>query len=358
MLKKTGFVVGTLMGALALAGCGQEQGSGAAPATGDGMTSVSVRGLSASQIASLVITAQPANVTKTLSYDSSTGLFTGRLVLPAGTHTLTAEGYGSDPSLGVVASGSGTVTVTPNTTTTITLRIHDQTSKQGQQDIAPIIRSVSATKADLVVNESITVAVDAVDLDGDAMSYTWSSDCASGSFGDPTAATTTWSSSAAGSCTLQVNVSSRIQNIHESVAVLVYSAPGGGGEGGAQVNGEYVPRPLVTTLSVSGPDISYQSLYRDTYGYGGTANFAPVNPGQRYDINLNVNFDTTYGTFETGLEASCGTVEKTYDSCSYGGYCYSYFTWTAPASGSACKLTGFAINDGLRDDFSVGVRVR
>ncbi|WNG43205.1 hypothetical protein F0U60_03155 [Archangium minus] len=357
MLKKTGFVVGTLMGALALAGCGQDAGPAAQP-SGEGMTSVSVRGLSASQIASLVITSQPANVTKTLSYDPSTGLFTGRLVLPAGTHTLTAQGYGTDPSQGVVASGSGTVTVTPNTTTTVTLRIHDQTPKQGQQDIAPIIRSVSATKADLVVNEAITVTVDAVDLDGDALSYTWSSDCASSTFGSPTAATTTWSSGAAASCTLQVNVSSRAQNVHESVAVLVYSAPGGGGEGGAQVNGEYVPRPLVTSLYLSGPDIAYQSLYRDTYGYGGVANFAPVNAGQQYELNINVNFDTTYGVFETGLEASCGTLEKRYDSCSYGGYCYSYFLWTAPASGSICKLTGYAINDGLRDDFSAGIRVR
>ncbi|HYO57655.1 hypothetical protein [Archangium sp.] len=353
MAKMHGVMMGTLVGlGLALAGCGQ--GSGAEP-SGNGLTSVAVRGLSASQIYSLVITAQPANVSKTLGYDSATGLFGGKLVLPAGTHTLTAEGYGSDPSAGVVASGTGTVTVEPNTTTTVTLRIHDQTPMQGQQDIAPIIRSVSASKADLVVNEPITVAVDAVDLDGDAMSYVWTSDCASGSFGDPTAATTTWSSTAPASCTLKVAVSSRSQNLNESVVVLVYSAPGGGGEGGAQVNGEYVARPQVSRLNMSGPGV-YQTLYRgDMWS---TANFRPVAAGQQYSLEMSVNFDTYFGTFETGLDASCGTLEKQYDSCGTGGYCYVNYLWTAPAAGSVCKLTATAANGSLTDSFSAGVFVR
>lgn len=350
MMKMRELLTGALVGiALTLAGCTPED---AKTPSGDGLMSVAVRGLSAGQISRMVLTAQPANVSKTLTLDPNTATFNGRLVLPSGTHTLTATGYGSAPEV-VVASGTGTVTVTPNTTTPVTLRIYDQTPMQGQQDIAPIIRSVSASKADLVVNEPITVSVDVVDLDGDGLTYAWTSDCPSGSFADPSAATTSWTSTAPGSCTLQVNVSSRGLSFNESVPVLVYSAPGGGGEGNAQVAGEYVPRPYVNYLSLSGPNV-YQTVYRGNY----LANFVPAAAGQQYTLEASVSFDTYYGTFDAGVQTDCGTLVKLYDSCGSGGYCYVHYAWTAPAAGSACKLTATAANGSLTDSFSAGIFVK
>jgi len=279
------------------------------------------------------------------------------LLLPSGPHVLTAKAYGEDPSLGVVASGVATVTVVDNSTATVTLHVHDKTPPQRQQDIAPMIRSVSATKADVVLKEPILVGVDAVDLDGDTLSYAWSSDCPSSIFSHLNGATVSWASNTAGSCTLQVKVSSRNQSVQESVTVLVYSSSGGAGEGGVNLSGEYVPRPLMDSLRLSGSDTD-QSVYRDIYGDYNTANFAPLTAGQQYSLDLRADFGLRPDIFEMGLDASCGTVVKHNESCDLHGYCYGRFTWTAPASGSACKLTGFASNDGLRDDFSVGVLVR
>ncbi|QRN96812.1 hypothetical protein JRI60_48870 [Archangium violaceum] len=350
MMKMRELLTGALAGiALTLAGCAPEE---AKTPSGDGLMSVAVRGLSAGQITQMILTAQPANVSKSLILDPNTGVFGGLLVLPSGTHTLTATGYGVDPTV-VVASGTGTVTVTPNTTTPVALRIYDQTAMQGQQDIAPMLRSMSASKADLVVNEPITVSVDAVDLDGDALAYAWTSDCPSGSFADPSAAITTWKSSAPASCTLQVSVTSRDITLHETVPVLVYSAPGGGGEGGVQVAGEYVPRPHVDSLYMRGPGV-YQSVSRGDY----LANFVPASAGQQYTLELSVGFDTYFGTFDAGVQTDCGTLVKQYDSCGSGGYCYVTYLWTAPAAGSACKLTATAANGSLVDRFSAGIFVK
>lgn len=356
MLKQWKLVVGTLVTGLSmLVACTSE--NGVALGTQEGAADVAVRGLSASSIESMVVTAQPANVSKTLTYNADGGTFGGRLLLPAGDQELTATGYGYSDA-GVVASGSAAVTIVPNTTTAVTMRIYDQTPQEPQPDIAPYIRSVTASKSELFVNESITVAVNAVDVDGDALSYAWTSDCASGTFTHPAAASTTWTSSASASCTLSVRVSSGQSNVSESVTVAVFSAPpdGGPGEGSAQVDGEYVARPYVSYLSMGG---SY--LYR-YYSYS-AANFSNATPNTEYSLRANVDFGTRYGTFNAAISVVCDgvaqTVTKTFPgNCEGGGSCYLSYSWRTPASGAVCKVTGSAENGALTDSFSAGVFVR
>lgn len=362
MLKQWKQVVGALVAGLAMLVACTSENPNAQLGPDEGAAEVSVRGLEASSIQSMVVTAQPANVSKTLAYNSDGGTFSGTLVLPVGDQTLTANGYGSGPDAGVVATGTASVRIEPNVTTAVTMRIYDTTPAEPQPDIAPYIRSVTASRADLVVNEATTVSVNAVDVDGDALQYAWTSDCAAGTFANPSAATTTWTSTGPGSCALKVTVSSRQASVSESVAVLVYSAPPDGGvrEGGAQVNGEYVARPYVSRLAMlcSGVNCSPSFAYRDDLH----ANLADVKPGVEYYTQVNVDFDTRFGSFVTGLGVQCDgiaqAVRPASDTCTgNGGSCYAAFYWTTPASG-ACKVTGTAVNGSLSDSFSAGVLVK
>ena len=88
------------------------------------------------------------------------------------------------------AQGSAKITALPNT--------------------YPVISDLKATPVPLVKGTATTLIVDATDADGDTLNYHWSStNCASGTFGTATAASTTFtldSGSSATSCTFSVVV--------------------------------------------------------------------------------------------------------------------------------------------------------
>ncbi|MFL5351815.1 hypothetical protein [Archangium sp.] len=406
MFRRFGIALAAVVGmTLTLAACEQQE----QPQSDEGEAQVVVRGLSAYSIDRMVVTARPANITQTLEYNFDAGTFSGRMVLPAGEQTLTAEGYSSSyvppsdggttdggsydggfvdagtsdggaidagsPSDGgfsdagsyfdggstsggtLVATGSTTVTITAGASTAVTLRIYDLTPKPPQGDIGPLIRSLQASRSTTTVGSAIQLTVDAVDLDGDALSYTWTSSCAASTFGSPYSATTSWSSSASGVCRLAVTVSSRGQSVTESVEVSVFSAPvdGGPGEGSIQVNGEYIARPYIGYVNFRGGS-AYAYVYRDPYS---NATLPTLQAGTTYYLDVNIDYGTRFGTFANTVETDCGgTVSLAYDSCSTGGYCTASYTWTTPASGTVCKVTMKASNGTLADSFSVGGVVR
>ncbi|QRN93288.1 hypothetical protein JRI60_29310 [Archangium violaceum] len=411
MLKRFESAVGVLVMALALAACQPPEGEQLQ--SNEGEAQMVVRGLSSYNITRVVVTARPANVSKTLDYNPDTGAFSGRLLLPAGEQTLTAEGYSSygvdggsqdggypdggsvdagssdggymdagsstedggwtdagrpvdggsfdgGPTTGdvLVAAGSATVTVVANSTTAVTLRIHDITPPPPQGDIGPLIYSMTSSRSDLTVGASTQLEVNAVDLDGDPLFYTWTSNCPSGTFTSPYAATTSWSSSAPGVCKLSVTVSSRAQSVTESVDVTVFSAPvdGGPGEGSVQVNGEYIARPNIYGLYVTGPGVPGVGVSRSSPN----ATLPNMQAGAMYFVEMQLDFGTRFGAFEKSLESDCGgSWMLSWDSCATNGYyCSVSYYWTAPASGAVCKLTARAANSGLGDSFSVGVVVK
>jgi hypothetical protein len=419
MLKRFEIALAAVVGmALTLAACGPQE---VQPQSDEGEAQVVVRGLSQYYIDRMVVTAQPANVTHVLVYNSDAGTFSGRMVLPAGEQTLKAEGYSSSyvpdggsadsgtPDGGyvdggyvdagtsdggyvdggyyvdagtsdggyvdggyvdggyvdagtsdggtLVATGSATVTITAGSSTAVTLRIYDITPPPSQGDIGPLIRSVTASTTETTVGNSIQLAVDAVDLDGDALSYAWTSTCMSSSFSSPFSATTAWSSTTSGACRLSVTVSSRSQSVTESVEVMVFSAPvdGGPGEGSLQVDGEYIARPYISSLYFYGPGVPGTSLYRYYYN----ATLPTVQAGTTYSLDMNLDYGTRFGTFAHTVESDCGgTSVKSWDGCSMGNNCSARYTWTAPSTAAACKLTLRATNGPLSDSFSVGVVVR
>ncbi|QRK09302.1 hypothetical protein JQX13_03900 [Archangium violaceum] len=404
MLKRVEIALAAVVGlALAVGAC--QPGSGGQPQAREGMAQVMVRGLSAYEIDRMVITAQPANVTQTMEYNADAGVFTGSLLLPAGEQTLTAEGYsysyGSDggfsdggssdsgssdggssdggcldagladggssdagptdggmPGQGtLVATGSATVTIVAGSSTAVTMRIHDITPPRSQGDIGPLLRSMTASSTTTTVGTPTQLEVDAVDLDGDALSYSWTSNCASSTFSNPFSATTSWSSSVSGVCRLSVTVSSRSLSTTEWLEVSVFSAPvdGGPGEGSVQVNGEYIPRPQIEGLLVESPRMS-TFVHRST----SNATLRNVSAGVTYTLDMRVEYGTRLGTFSGSIVSDCGgTWRSEWNNCrGSGGYCSVAYSWTTPVAGTICKLTLQAANGTLADSFSIGVSVR
>jgi hypothetical protein len=128
----------------------------------------------------------------------------------------------------------------------------------------------------------------------------------------------------------------------------------------AEVTSDYVPRPLVAALSLSGPGFPFvQVPRRSPQGPVPAANFPPVSAGTPYYLDMTVGFGTLTGTFQTWLQIDCGgTLEKLSDNCSFGFTCTVEYLWTPPAAGTVCKLSGLAANGPLTDSFSAGVLVR
>ncbi|WP_309893040.1 hypothetical protein [Archangium sp.] len=256
----------------------------------------------------------------------------------------------------LVATGSATVKVVAGTTTAVTLRVYDITPPPPQGDIAPIIRSVTASTAETTVGSPVMLSVDAVDLDGDTLFYSWSSSCPSSFFSSPFSASTRWINSSPGACRISVTVSSRSLSVTEAVDVAVFSAPvdGGPGEGSVQVSGEYIPRPTINSFDIRGGGTSV-----NVYRYNPNMPIPSLRTGVTYTINVQLDYGTRSGLFDNALEFDCGgTVTKSYDNCTTGGYCSASYSWVAPTSLAACKMTGRAANSGLTDSFSIGFAVR
>ena len=372
MSKRFTVVVSALASvAVLLAACAPEGGPPEEQLSGE--TQVSVQGLAYHEIRSMVVTAQPANVSKELVYSLDAGVFGGTLVLPTGPQTLTANGYGrlrssdggtpdagssGDGGLSLVATGTASVNIVANTTSAVSMRIYDLTPPLPQLDIVPIFHSMTASSVSAQVGQAITLSVVAEDLDGDELSYAWTSDCVSGAFSHRTAATTSWTSSAPATCTLTVTVSSRGRTVSGSQVVTVSAGVADAGTGGAQVNGDYIPRPEVYRVGISNStDLPLTSVARN----GPAATLPSVRPGEQYTLEVSTFFGTRVGTQSMSLTVSCGTVVKNADSCPPGNNsCFSRYTWTTPNVGAstACKVTASAANEMLTDSFSVGVQVK
>lgn len=413
MLKRFEVSLAAVVGmALTLVACQPPEQQ---PQSTEGEAQVVVRELSQYSIDRMVVTAQPANVTQTLDYNADAGTYSGRMVLPAGEQTLTAEGYsssyvpdggstdggstdagytdagytdGGDTDAGyvdagysdggyadvgsvdagsdgggstrstLVASGSATVTITAGGSTAVTLRIYDLTPPPAQGDIGPLIRSLKASSSTTTVGASTLFEVDAVDLDGDALSYSWTSTCMAGTFSSPFSAVTSWTSSTTGVCKVSVTVSSRKKSVTEFVEVTVFSAPvdGGPGEGSVQVIGEYIARPRISRLYFYGSGVPSTTLYRSS----GNATLPNVQAGMTYSLEMYVDYGTRSGVFANDVESDCGgSWTKSWDNCSGSSmYCTASYSWTTPATPTACKLTLRASNGPLTDSYSVGVVVR
>ncbi|MFY1826052.1 hypothetical protein ACN47A_09075 [Myxococcus fulvus] len=332
-------------------------GEGARPPEGpSGEMQLSVKGLDHGELDSLVVTAQPANVSQTLAYSATSDTFEGTLVLPAGAQTLTAEGFVEDdtgtPVL--VASGTVTVTVVANATVGVFLDIRDVTPSAPQPDIAPFIRSAFHGAVTLPTNTTTEMAVSVIDLDGDPITYQWTSDCPASVFTRPNESYTQWYSPVPGRCRLEVRATARGQTVSIGLSVTVYALPPVTGD--VDVEGTYTPRPLITAIHVQGQGLSPQRFLRED----AVTRFPFVGPNRTFQVEFFVDYGTSHGTRTATLETTCGTVVPDTASCTASpapASCSVRYTWTTPTGSPTCLLTARATNGTLTDAFSVGTMV-
>lgn len=163
------------------------------------------------------LTVEPGGATARLSYDAPSGDWKGTVAAPAGVQMLTATAYGNGA---VVASGSGSAVVTAHGTTSVVLVMLARSTPPTPWDHGPIVSRVLASSRTAWTRQSITLALDALDPDGDPIAYSWTDDCG-GAFTAPGSASTTWSSSTATTCTVTGTARSRGLSDSATLAIAV-----------------------------------------------------------------------------------------------------------------------------------------
>ncbi|WP_225410667.1 hypothetical protein [Stigmatella hybrida] len=344
----------SLLAFTTLLACGQETEPTPAPSG----VMLTIQGLSLDQIDRVVVTAQPSGVSATLTRTPPNPFFQGTLTLPEGQYVLTAEAFTADPSQPAVASGSANVTVTAGATSAVMIYMLDPAPDPGQQTLEPIIKSLTASNANPLTGEAITLTSDVVHPTGATITYAWTSTCTGGTFSDASAATTTWTGSAAGTCALTLTASVADKSVTSSVSVTVQPSPGT-----VNTAATYVPRPYITKLTMthfSGGTTYNGVVTRGAPGSQTPGNFPPMpalrkmqfqietNEGWVNKLLVTCNGTSTYATSST---QTCGTTT-----------CFANFFFNSALPGSVCLLTATSSREypggALTDTFSAGVRVQ
>ncbi|WP_394822403.1 hypothetical protein [Pendulispora albinea] len=283
-------------------------------------------------ITSLVIASGTA--TANLSYDSGKGKYTGAIVLPVGQQTITAKAYAGAQQVGF---GTANVIIEANKTATLSLRMLDTTGAQPHVDAGPYIVAISSSSTEPVTGQPITLTANALDAEGDTLSYAWTSDCG-GTFGSASAAITTWQTAATGPCKITATVTSKDLTDAESLDLVVFEP--NAAKGAAAVDVDYVPNPIVTSIYLnSTPPCSVA-----TYSFNSMCP-APVAKAPFY-VGIGL---VTYTGHTVSLTDDCGgTVEEQ----SLGYYQYQ------PGTG-LCTLTAKVTDAyGLSSSLSASVYVK
>jgi len=290
------------------------------------------------EITRISLDIQPAGIQQDLAYDAYSGTFSGFLLVPAGMQTLTATAYSQDHVVGV---GTAVVEIVGGTTAYVSITIRDTTGPPPMPDHTPIITSFVVPTTTPYVDQTVTLAATAIDPDGDPLAYQWSQSCATGTFSDPTSPVTDWRSSAAGTCTLTLVVSSKGLADVASATVYVTDA----NTGTLQVSGSYVANPTVQSIAVQ----SYGS-YRTFYRWDPNIDAGAYPLGEPVSVAFSFDLGTyTPGSFQPLLTDNCGG-RSTLAFWSNG---YASFSWTPPAGPSVCVLTATIDHVGLRDSMPV-----
>jgi hypothetical protein len=319
-------------------GCtGSDENSGTLRVSAAGLTHVG-------EVDRVVVSVTPGGYATDLVLDHSDGQFRGSLVVPTGEYALRVDAFDGQ-SATIVATGSVQVAVVEGRTTAVHVRVIDVTGPPPLPDHAPIVVSVTAAPAPLIVGRSVALTVVAVDVDGDQVSYVWTQTCSStnGVFSAPNSANTSWTPLAAGACTLRVQVTANGLADAATVDVGAIMAP----SGAIEISAEFVPNPYVSEVEVSGGG-STSHIYRS--GNDATVPFDAV-PG----ANLVVSVHVASGPAKSiSLSDDCGGSSIALHS----GPSSASFDWTAPSLPGVCVLSASVSADNLTDVFPIALLVR
>ena len=297
----------------------------AVSAVGQGVAEVRVDAQSFSGLVSRV-TVEGSGRTQDLVLNLETQTFDGVLTLPSGTQTVVARAFSGADLVGV--STPTAVEVQPGIVTRLVLRIVDVTVET--PTFGPIFDSLTfPTSAE--VGAPITFALSIVAPGGDPVTYSWTSGCVASTFSAPDAATTSWSSAAAGSCQIDVTATSRGESIHQSFFVVVF--PAGSLDGGVSISGTFVRAPVL--------ELRLNALLCDvtTGAFDSSCSNAIASPATTpFQLNVFGWGVSTPGTLE--IADNCGGSF----GATFRGQDTIQGSWLPPAAGGLCIITGRAVN--------------
>jgi hypothetical protein len=317
-----------IVGALGLGACATEDGMGEVTVRADALTRIE-------DITRVTLTAQPGGIATDLALNAQG--YVGSLLVEAGPHTFEVRAFAGDR---VVASGSASANVAADTVTAVQITVLDTTGPAPAPGHSPFLLSLTVGNAQPGIGDAVELTANVVDPDGDAITYAWTSSCAAGTLTNADKAAATWTATAAGTCTLKLDVAAGGHTL--SRAVNITTAPD---TGSIDVTATFVPHPRIYQMKAWNLPLEC-SVQRDATD--ASCLDLPVAPGQQLTVSANVTSE-----FVGVLTFS--------DNCGGAFVGPSNFRrWTAPATPAVCLLTATFV-DGryhLADSMSIAVAVR
>lgn len=319
-----------------------------------GHANVSISAMTSSQaITSITIEAQPANIIRDLAYNKTAATFSGSLMLPAGTQTLTARAYVDTQAVG---QGAATVTIVAGQTASVFLKILDTSAPTPMPDSSPGIVALVLSTTRPTVGQPVTMSVSAADPNGDPLSYAWTSNCTSGSFSTTSSADTTWTNTAVGVCTVTATVTAKGKSASQQVDIVTLDVA----SGVATVEGSYVSAPIISHTTASGSGFSCSRYHSDS----DATCLQSLSPGQVIQIASYFTFgeppsaDGGTGSIDVTLTDNCGgpMLHLNASTLSMGNSAHT--SWTAPSTPAVCVLTLTVTQETMVDRLSFAVVVR
>ncbi len=282
-------------------------------------------------ITAIHVTLLPTGAMADLTAGPADGSFSADLTAAPGTYSLLATAYAATA---VVGSGrADDVVVVEDQTTAVYLTITDATVPLDQPDHAPVITALVVSSLTVEQGQPVTLAATAIDPDGDALDWLWSDNCTSGHFADQRARQTTWANSAVGRCRLTVSVTAG--GLSDMLGVDILTIAPDAATGAVDVNGRFIPRPVIATMVVS------DGLSSCVYDRFGSADSCALDLAR---LPFQVTVETELGTTDAAdvFEApssTCGSLSSGMQNL-VGTRWVSTRIWnaTAPDPGEVCEM--------------------
>src|SRR5581483_3793313 len=294
------------------------------------------------QLTRVSVTTSLLTTTTNLTADpGNPGRFSGTLVVPVGTQTLTATAFNGTVQVG---TGSASVTVTKGALVVTQITILDTTGPAPGPDHSPVVTSLS-TPAFLQVGDTSPLTASAVDADGDVVGFSWdASPAGCGTFAPGTGSSTTFTAVIAGGCTATVTATANGKSASKSAAIRIDPPTGT-----IDITVDYVPQPVIGSISFSSGATVLAAVAR-------TASDAtirtPFKKGTPYLVTI--GFDP-WPTGTIALSDSCGGTIQPQPLVFVANAATATATWTPAASGDVCLVTATLTRQTLTDSLFVVV---
>jgi hypothetical protein len=294
------------------------------------------------QITRVTVTTSLLTATTELNVDlGNPGKFTGTLVVPVGTQTVTVEAFNGNVRVG---TGSTSVTVTKGEVKLTQITILDSTGPAPGPDHSPVVTSL-VTPVSLQVGDASTLTTSAMDADGDPVSFSWAvSPSGCGALAPGTGSSTDFTAVVAGNCTVTVTAMANGKSASKSAPIRIDPATGS-----IDVTVQYVPHPVISSISFSSGATTLATVTRNA---SDATIRTPFKKGTAYTVTL--GFDP-WPTGSVALSDSCGGTIQPQPLLFVANATMATATWTPGAGGDVCLVTATLTRETLTDTLFVVV---